>query len=445
MNNKKRYSIFFVALLLVICGVLFLTRKPKYEVATYGFSKIHNNIQFPWQNGDSVYFFSGSLFAKYNLADNSVTRLSDYLLINQDIDSIKWSEKSVLFRSKTSTKAYDDLSLSLAGLGASKADMYWWRYDFASKTYQLLQLPGIEDCQDLFPYSETSFVCLPLDTNSQQSKKITLLAAGAAPAELYSGDSTIHDGDLAGNTFYFVSKSFSGKDTLSNIDLVSKQKTDIFESKGAILSYKSNANGTVLAVWKELSQRPDPNAEPHDNQESDHHVALLEKGKVSDDQTISASRLNTSRIGGDLFIVEAGGAVHQADGGKLKQIIKEDLSQTKDVRYFVKNNSDFYFVTSQNALLSTKDLAPSSLRSLSTFDSEADNDPDSGLFINTPDENGKTLVQFYDASRPFSEQALVVEKILKEDFFEPSMFRFVWSLNSTSNEVPVAPKASVLK
>ncbi len=123
------------------------------------YSEITSNLQNSWLHNESVYFFSGSFFAKYNLENNKISRLSDYLNIKGGISSVSWDADSVVFQTNPRETDRDDVTTIAQQFNEKPFLPHWWQYDFQTKQYQLLDFAGINACSSLVQINDKLLAC----------------------------------------------------------------------------------------------------------------------------------------------------------------------------------------------------------------------------------------------------------------------------------------------
>ncbi len=440
-KRNKILIVLGVVLGLVLLFIFTSGQRQKNTVSDY--TRLHGNMQFAQQIDNSMYFYSGSFFAKYDIGRQKTERLSDYLLIGQGIQNVGWHKEGVTFQTTRNEGSYDDLSVAIANLAAPKLGTYWWNYDFATKQYQLLKTASSDSCQELTYYKENTYICLPLDVNTQQSKSISLITTNGTKEEVYKSETPIRNMKIEGDRIHFITTNSDRTESLKTVSIQTKQTNDDYKSKGFIVSYEASGS-TLGVIWKEQEPADLEKEEVHDNQSSKYNVSIRNNTKETSKKSFTTSRLNTEKVGADIFIVNSNGEVHRVVDNKLVlEAASRDKEQTS-IRYAAKNDGKYYLVGIDNAFYGDTDKIDDTLRDISEFDPDGDNDPSVPLFINTPSSDRLTNVQLYASTQPFTQQALIVDRILKEDFFDPSEFIFDWNINSTSNQIPLTPNATIL-
>lgn len=428
-------GVLFCAFLLV---ALFTRKKPTEDYSDY--QKVHSNIQSGWQHNNKLYFYTGSYFATYDLSTQKVNRLSDYLLINQDIGQLKWSESGVVFSSRQNIQSRDDLSKSLDTLNIPTQNIYWWWYDFDTKQYQLLENPTTAGCQETFKYKDRGYICAPLDKNRQQPTSITELSSDGKSTDLYKSEDTIHDIKLVGQDIYFISTQNDGSETLSKVDS-SKQTTSVYDSAGKITSYDANNQGDILLSWIKIKRSGD---ESHENKGVDYNLVLRADNKDVAKKKINTTNINIVNTDNTLSAISSYGLVYNVSDHKLVEIATEG-DQPTDYRQYAQVDDKKYYLTSTSQLFSSTKVDNGPMRTLDKFDSEDDNDSSQPFFVNTPDQDGVSNVQLYSNTETFIQQGAKIEKLLLGDSFEPSEFKFVWLLDTSNPDSIIKPNVALVK
>lgn len=433
-----------VAAIAIVVFALFaigLSRKQVQPPTEAGYQTLHPNMQNAKQDGDSVYFYTGSYFAKYDLKTKATQRISDFLLIAEPIDHLVWQKDSVIFRSGLPSKAYDDLSISIGNLSSPKSQNYWWRYDLINKKYELLETASTNNCLELLPYHD-SLLCASADLNLQTAASVLQIFSDGQTKKLYSGSDPIRKLSVNGDAIYLISRAVSGKESIKKI--VANNTSDAYQSKGIVQDYGVISNDKLLVAWSPKQPQQDSSDPEHEGTKTEYNLVLTDGKKDLSKTKIQGSRLSFSGSGDQTGIVTEKGDIYTLNKDKLKQL-KQGSRTEADISGVLISGDSTYYTTVSSKLLTQSSQQVNNQRSINQFDIDGDNDPNARYAIDRPDEDGTTLVKLYDGSQTFSQQAPLIEKTLQEDMFDPSMFKFSWSLNSSSQTVPVIPNAILVK
>lgn len=446
---NKRLVVLIVILLVAIGAAGYYVYSHNKPLRDYG--KLTSNLQNASLIDGSIYFYTGSFFAKYN-TNNSVTRLSDYLYISSGISNVSWSADSVVFQTNPLPQDRDDVTTAAASLGAQQYSPHWWKYSFKDKQYILLNFAEIDDCSLLVQISDTKLACtmeqspgstatdvLLYDTSSKTSKK------------LISSDNFI-DGITGSNSaIYYTETRLSGGQSLKTIGIKSTSDDLLYEGSGK-LTYAVGPNNSVLAkdlVESIASAKAGEDERSHSEESNpvavSQKIVLISGGEVVFEKQFKAFPLTVFTSPTDqLMYSSLDGSVKEVTEDGIETLDKATKNQLEGGDSLYKINERLYVVSRDGELLTSPDDINNKHRDPETFDGVKDNDDNSESWID--DTNMSSPGGYlYSSKTPSSLQQLEIDKWLIKRGFWPSEFNFTWVVDGVDFNAPIRPSYIVVQ
>ncbi len=446
MKNRR---ILVVGSVIVIAMLVVLVFGFNHHKETRNYQKVTTNLQHSWLHGHDLYFSSGSFFAKYSLANGKIERLSDYLYIHSGVTALSWSTNAVVFQTNPGPTDRDDITTAATQLGVQADAPHWWRYDFTTKQYQLLNFAGIDSCTSMIQISDNLLACVQLQIADSSANQVTLFNISDKSAKkLASSEDHISDITSSGNTIFYVLTRLSGKQSLRSVSLSGSQDKKIYESDGTI-SYQVYEDGTLLVNETPATATQADATEGHT---SDTPVAITQKiVLLRGQQVLLDKKINSlpvtlyadgsnkavfSSQDGSISTVDSQG-IHRISGPTEKPLVSGD--------FLFKLESKFWVVGLENTLASWPATPhPKNYRPIDKYDVRKDSDPNGNWWLDVADLNAPA-VNLYLTDTPSSQQEAAVGDTLEKEGFWPSEFNFNWVVDGADYNTPISPKASIIQ
>jgi hypothetical protein len=450
MANRRKLA---ALLVLAILAVIFFALGGSFvgnQKEDRPLSKVTSNLQLSWLHGNDLYFFTGSFFAKYNLNQNKIERLSDYLDIRSGINSASWSRDSVVFLTSPGDKDRDDVTTAAGQLGEKPYGSHWWKYDFTTRQYQLLEFAGIDKCDAVIQVSSGLLACAASKSGDGSATEVKLFDIQNKNAKtLAYSDDQISNISADGNSVFYIVNGLGGKQTLKAASVSSKENKTLYESGGQ-LAYYAYPNNEVLV---DETQRANPGSEPNVEDETgaptetSHKLTLFSAAK-----DVFSKKLKSLPISfyadpaGRVLVSSIDGTIYTVKDSKLQQLSKQSKQQLSQGDFLFKSSGRFYVLGNDYVLSSyPKKEQPAGYRAPESFDITKDNDPSGNSTIDEPGESGTRDAYLFLENVGSSEQELAVGNNLESRGFRPSEFRFKWIVDGVDFNAPIRPKAVIIR
>lgn len=451
LKTKKNLYILIVIFLSIIAFVALFSRGQSAPKQVREYRQVTSNMQNYWLKDSDVYFFGGSFFARYDLSQNKVVRLSDYLFIKSGINSVSWRPGSVIFQTNPSVGERDDITTATERLGEKPYLPHWWRYDFQLRQYQLLDFAGISNCDYLVEVSPSMLGCSRPKTQGSNLSKLSVYNLSNKSVRDYSvGDGRISKLAANGNTLYYLKKSLGGKQSIESIDLSSGTKQLLLSTKRDINSFVVNDSGSVLI--KEVNKTKGGGNANDSHRDSTTSGATKQqltivnnKGRVIISKKLRELPLNIYSNASSFFFSSLDGSSSEISKDGIKQLVgpaKTELPQGSFV--FVNNGRSYAIDPDYYLFSSSKIVKPKGYRSEGDFQLFNDNADSGNSWISDP-ENGSRETFLYLSNVGSSQQELAVGNDLESKGFWPSEFNFKWVVDGIEINVPINPNAVIVR
>jgi hypothetical protein len=442
--SRRRLVILGIILLVLLSVIALGVGNHSAEKRTFG--KLTVNVQNPWLGGNDVYYYTGSFFAKYDAQNNSIDRLSDYLFIQSGVSSVNWAPNAVVFQTNPSSGDRDDVTTAAGQLGAKPYQPHWWKYDFQTKQYELIALPGADDCVSITQINSLQLACLAPQASGDSSTvlKIFDLSSGTS-TNIFSTDDDVSNITSDGQKVYFLLARLSGSQSLHSAGLSTKPQ-ELYSSNG-LLTYYVYGKGRVLI--NETSNNPKV-VSAQDTHESPtaikQKLVLVEGSKTTWSKNIKSLPISFfTDSSGDMLFSSLDGSIKSVDAKGIKTVDKPAVP-VLGLGDFLFTASHKLYKLSGNGELSS---SPAMSRGInkkypSGFSTKNDNDKAGNSFIDVAG-GGKQNVYIFVPNIPSSQQELAVGTMLEQKGFKPSEFNFAWKVDSVGFQAPISPNAIVIK
>jgi hypothetical protein len=433
---------FLLVLVLVALGSYFW-HSHHNQHAPPSYQKIATNLQFAHASGNKILFFTGSSFASYSLSNNKSTRLSDYVYITGQVTNMSWSDTSATFFVGP-TNDSDQLTVAYSRFGVDASIGHWWRYDFATKTLELIHFGGADSCQTLIenglslyclrPHLGSSQVFDLLNYDISNKKLSSILQIGQRPSSL----------QISGNTIFYITTDLSGGQSLHKGGIGTKNVINIYSSRDRIMSYAVGSGGDIL-----LDQTPTTQSVPMDKRDSNDGsqsslkqkvVLINSNGKILSKKSINGKLgISLSLPNNNIEFVVPDGWMLVPQKGKL---VKDSSGINRDVIVASVNSDTKYFVDNQNNLYSSSNVTMS-YKPSDSFTEQLNQDG-SGIYVGSI-QDGRNAAYIYNWQKGFNDNAQDIDTFLHSLHYDPNQFYFLWQLESNKGTVPVNDNAVVIK
>ncbi len=447
MRNKKTLLILAALLAIGATGYyLYSHAKPTRE---YG--KLSSNLQNSYVMNDSIYFYTGSFFAKYN-TNNTVTRVSDYLYIASGINNVSWKPDAVLFQTNPLPQDRDDITTAASGLGSQQYSPQWWKYSFKDKQYQLLSFGNISGCKLVAQINDTELACSKEQEPGSSATDLYLYDLSSKTSKkLLSSDNPIDQLSGSDKTIYYTETRLSGKQSLKAISTKSSSSRLLYEGTGNI-TYAVAPNNEVLVSDALDSTEPSKttkddisHSEESSPVASTQKIVLINGGEAVVEKQFKSLPV-TVFVGsaGQLMYSSLDGSVNAVTEDGIETLDKATKNQLETGDTLYKLNERLYLINNRNELLTSPDDINTSHRSPESFDGVKDNDDRSDSWIDDTDMNSPGGY-LYSNSVPSSLQQLEIDKWLIKRGFWPSEFSFTWVVDGVDFNAPVRPNYVIIQ
>ena len=447
MSNKKKFGL-AVVLVITACVLVVVSFLVFGQKEDRPYTKVTSNLQNPWLHEDDIYYYTGSFFAKYNLSDGSIKRLSDYLYINSGISFVSWGKDSVVFQTNPQETDRDDVTTASQNLGAKRLLPHWWRYDFTSRQYQLLDFAGIDNCQTLVQLSSVLLGCIQEGGLGDYSSKVSLFDLSKKTSrKIVESDNTIQNLSLLGNSLFYTLTSLGGHQSVESVNVSSLDKKLIYSSKETIGSYVPLGSGGVL-INEVASKKPDDSSHQHEDgapKDLSQKLILIRGEKEVFDKKIGNYPVTMYANSKNQFLISSlDGSVNKLSGKNIAQIGKPTKKPLGFGDFLFKVNNVFFVIKSDGALLSSPPSHTNKARSPASFVLGKDNAQDGSSWIDV-EEGGARGAYLFSNNISSSNQELAIGNHLEKSGFRPSEFRFEWVADGVDFHAPIRPKAIVIR
>ena len=437
MRSRKYLVVFFILIVVVLLVVFWmLHRTPKVERL---YSKLTSNVQDAGLFDNELYYFTGSFFAKYNFNDRKIIQLSDWLDIKDGSSNINWNKNAVVFSTKPAPGTRDDITTAASQLGADPSSSHWWRYDFTTKQYQLLDFAGIDGCTSLIQINNDSLLCQKASGDGNTVNEVYLFDLGSRSSnKVFSTKDTIGRLSAYGKDFGFIVTTLGGKQRVYQGDLITKKPKQIYLAKGDV-SYKLGGEGQALiSNTKEKIKGEDSHKEEDKTSKAmvNYELYFVQNGTLVNLGKVKAPLLTLYRNNG-LFASSINGSVYELKNDKL-ELIEGPSKETLDAGAFI-FSVDGESLLLQNGVLSTEEVVELNTRSASEYNPKEDADLTGNSWI---DNSVDPLAAYlYLPNVKSSDQQALVGKHLSSRGFVPAEFNLTWVVDGFDFHTPIKPNA----
>ena len=450
MTNKQKLKLAIIlalaAILLIFAYTIFalLTQKEDrhYNVATY-------NLQNPWVQGDDIYYYTGSFFAKYNTTNGSISRLSDYLYINSGISSVSWDKQAVVFQTNPQQTDRDDAVVAAQELKVNPYLPHWWRYDFATKQYQLLNFSGIDECQPLTQLTSVLLGCIKPGKLGDTSSDVSIFDLQKRTSrKITANDNIVGDLTLLKNTLFYTVTSLGGQQSLNSINLSSGAHQTLYSSKGLISSYVPLDTNKI--ALNEITPNKAGSSTSHGSEDegaSDNlrqKLIILQNKEKIFDKNLDSYAVNLYQLQGQTFVSSRNGSINKVINNKLAQVGGSTRKPLSEGAFLFKINGKFFVINANGNLLSSPSSNRKGFKKPDSFVAGKNNDPKGKSWIDF-DKGGTRSVFLFSNNIPVSRQQLTIGNMLEKEKFRPSEFNFKWVVDGVDFHAPVKPQATVIR
>lgn len=440
-SNRVPAIITLVFLFFAVVGLAFFGALHKKSDRTY--DTLTSNIQNSWVHDRQVYYYTGSFFARYDIASDNIDQLSSYLFIQNGITYPSWSSDSVVFRTNPRPTDRDDVTTAASQLGIKPATPHWWRYSFTTKQYQLLNFSDIDSCSSVTQLTDDELVCQTDKASDSGASKLSILTISTRSAQdIATTDDTISSITTKGNNVYFVITSLGGTQTLYTATDSSLSKKALYKATGD-LSYYAYQDGSVL-----IRDTPKVAATNSDSDTAKtvvpakQKVTLLKNGAAVTTKTFNVLPLSFYETGDQKPAMSSlDGTIWQVgDQGfnKLFKAIKTPF-ESGDLLFNI-DSAGSYVLRDTGVLAASPRTHSPDYRQPSSFDIKEDNDP-SGNWLIDAGTGGRRNAFLYLNSTSSSAQEQAVGDYLAKRGFRPSEFNLVWIVDGFEFSAPITPNA----
>jgi hypothetical protein len=138
----KKVLIIGGVFLVIALVIVVLFQKAHHVTKLTTSSIVAHNIQYPYQkDANTLYYFTGSSFASYNLQANTTKSLTPYYFLPLSISSVRWSPNGAIFKA-SSYSSVDQLDKQITSRGLPDSQPVWWLCDFKTGAITPLLSPG---------------------------------------------------------------------------------------------------------------------------------------------------------------------------------------------------------------------------------------------------------------------------------------------------------------
>lgn len=410
------------------------------------YSKVTINVQDPWLHNEDVYFYTGSFFAKYDTNSNSISRLSDYLFIQNGIGSVSWLEDSVVFQTSPSSSDRDDVTTAAQQLGAKPYQSHWWKYDFKTKQYQLITLSDADNCDSLTQLSSMLLACVSPQNSGTGSVALRLLNLSSKSSKsVFTTDDDIVNVAADDKSVYFVTSGLNGNQSLHAVGLNSLNEKKLFSSNGQV-AYYAYGGQKILVNEVGYAQSKDLHADAVRPKSSKQKLVLLDDGKAVLDKTVKSLPISLfSNDDGEVLFSSLDSSVKRIREGKVETLAKPAKPELARGDFLFSAQSKLFIVTPGGELSSSPPTPrKDNSKYPSSFNTKSDNDKTGNSFVDV-ESGGSQDVFLYLPNVSSSQQQQAVGDMLAQKGFKPSEFNFTWFVDGVDFHAPISPNAIIIK
>jgi hypothetical protein len=423
-------------LLAAALGIVLLSMPRNNAVEIEGFNKLATNIQEPRLIDGSLFFFTGSSFAKLDMSTGETSRLSDYFLTKGQITIGSWSKDSVLFY--TSGTGDDVFGRASQNTNSATSDR-WWRYDFANKNLQLLDFKGASGCVYVFELSNKLY-CFSSVKGSSNSFNLTSYDITSHQHDtLLNIDRPIAAASVWHDRLLYLTQDLSGAQSLNSFNPSDKNSEVIYSSKQQI-QYDSNKD-FVLINERQIPDIPgnsQPDTESGDKPVKSDLKVLDSSGKVVAKKNIDGRGGQVTGSSNSLVYSNRSGFFYSFDNGALDtyRIGTSELGPVWQI------NGSTYFLRNDNRLYINKSIQ-SALKSADLFRETLNGPPNSFYISNQAGDISD--IHLNAKGQPFNTATSDVDSFLINNGFDPNQFNFNWTVVNAADPGIEAANVEVLK
>lgn len=452
MQNNRTIPIIGGLLVVVLAATALIVALTHNSSVDRQYKYVTQNLQNAAQQGDELSFYSGSFFARYDLINHRFERLSDYLYIDGGINTVGWGSDAVVFQANPSQSTRDDITTAAQQLGVDPYTPHWWRYSFTQKQYQLLDLAGIQSCTQLLPVDNTHLACVQPQAAGNYATQLSVYDTAAKTSKkLVSSQDKISQLSVAGGRVYYIVTDFAGDERVESVATSTPGGQVQYRSKLHIAGYLAGSSNQLLVNevprLKEQDKKESAKQGDIGNKAISQKVLLVVGGETKSSVSVEAVTVNLYEDSStkSLAFGTTSGAVYGVTGGSLKQLQPNAKTALANSDLLFSRGTQIYVLKTDYTLTSSPEIPRPAGKKLEQQFKPFDDNPDSGDSWIDEAKNGQREALIYLNNVPSSQQQLAVGQNLEQKGFIPSEFNLSWVLTGAGFNVPIAPKAVLIR
>lgn len=250
-------AIFVAVTMLILITTLSFLLKPDEATISRAFA---GNMGYSAQIDDhTLYFFTGSAFAAYDLNTFTSKELTPFYALPTEITAVVFSKNGALVQA-TGYSAADSLYQTISNKNLNKFESYWWLFDFNTDKQTLIGEAGSETMvHEALWQDESTYVYDVRQPDGSLRLLQAKIGKGSSPIASLGQNASLEA--AAQNQVFYIDTQVGSRRSLIQLNVASGQTTDLtpMYDVSDILALGPDVSMLLLA------NNYDPNAQPAKN------------------------------------------------------------------------------------------------------------------------------------------------------------------------------------
>jgi hypothetical protein len=275
-QNRKRALIigaatFIVFALLALVILLSFAMRPATAVVSKAFANnIHNSVQV---DDHTIYFFTGSAFAAYDLTTYATKDLTPFYAIPLDVDKVVIGKKGALARI-SNYSAVDSLFSTITSKGFDTAGTFWWLFDFDTKKITLVGSAGNEaTVNQALWQDDTNYVFD--ERQGDSSLRLMQATIGQAPTQIASLGKNAGLVWASRDTVLYTDEQQDGRQSIMHLNIADGQTTELSPQYDVNAVLATGPDQSMLFIVGDSNRKPSISEAASELEEDDAPVGQL--------------------------------------------------------------------------------------------------------------------------------------------------------------------------
>lgn len=254
-QSRKRVLIvgaamFVVTLLLVVVILLSFVLRPATAVISGPFA---SNINSPVQIDDrTLYFFTGSAFATYDLDTYTTKDLTPFYAVPSEIGMVRIAKSGALAQI-SNYSAVDILNQTITDKDLDPGNTFWWVFDFNTKKPTLIGSPGSEASVNQALWQDDDSYVFD-ERLSDDSLRLMQAKIGQAPTQIAIISKDAELVWATKDTVLYLDKLQDGRQSLVQHNISDNKTTDLtpqYEVAGVLATGPDLSTVFIASIGKQ--------------------------------------------------------------------------------------------------------------------------------------------------------------------------------------------------